>query len=150
MTERGIVKEIQGKLVTVQLEMTAACGACGNNGCKTSRNCLQAYNRDEVTIAEGDEVEIQVEGKAQLEGALWVLGLPLALFAGGYVAGRALFPGASEAPAALSGLAGLVIGVVVGVLVQKGKRLETLPRILRVVHAEAGGPAEVDEGGGEI
>ena len=144
MTERGTVTEIRDRLVTVQLEMTAACGACGNSGCKASRNCLQAFNKDDVRIAEGDEVEIEIEGKAQLQGALWVLGLPLLLFGGGYALGRALAPGANEAPAALAGLAGLALGVVVGVLVQKGKRLDTLPRILRVVDAEAGGPAEVE------
>ncbi len=145
MTERGIVTEIRDRVLTVQLEMTAACGACGNDGCKASRNCLKAYNKDDVPVAEGDEVEIEVEGKAQLEGALWVLGLPLLLFGGGYALGRSLFPAASEAPAALAGLAGLALGVVVGVLVQKGKRLDTLPRVLRVIKTAAGGPAELGE-----
>lgn len=136
MTERGTVTEIRDRELTVQLEMTAGCGNCANDGCKVSRHALKAYNRDGLELAEGDLVEIEVEGRAQVTGALWVLGLPLALFAGGYFAGRALFPTATgEGPAALSGLAGLVLGMVVGVWAQKGQRLDSLPRALRKVEA---------------
>lgn len=144
MIERGMVKEIKDRLATIQLEMTAGCGSCSNTGCKASRHALQAYNRDEIPIAVGDEVEIVVEGAAQLSGALWVLGLPLALFAAGYALARLLFPGAtSEAPAALGGIAGLGIGGLIGVLVQKGKRLDSLPRILRKVLPREPGEDEV-------
>jgi len=130
------VTQIKDRLATVQLELQAGCGACGNEGCKTSRHALQAYNRDDVAIGEGDEVEILVEGKAQLEGAFWVLAFPLALFIGGYFAARALIPTASgEGPAALGGLAGLAVGALIGVLVQKRKRLDSLPRIVRKVEA---------------
>ena len=144
MNERGMVTEIQGKLLTVQLEMNEGCGACANDGCKKTRRSIKAYNRDEVPLSEGDYAEIQVEGKAQLYGAFWVLGLPLLVFAGGYVAGRLLFPGESEVPAALCGLGGLALGMLVGVLVQKGQRLESLPRVLRKLDPDISGEPNPD------
>jgi positive regulator of sigma E activity len=144
MNERGMVTEIQGKLLTVQLEVNEGCGACANDGCKKTRRAIKAYNRDEIPLAEGDYVEVQIEGKAQLFGAFWVLGLPLIMFAGGYVLGRLVFRGESEAPAALGGLGGLLLGMLIGVIVQKGQRLESLPRILRKVEPEVSGEADPD------
>lgn len=141
MTERGMVTELKDKLATIQLELQAACGACANDGCKKSKHALQAFNRDGLDISIGDQVEIEVEGKAQVVGALWVLGLPLATFVAGYFAARALFPeAAGEGPAALGGLLGLVLGGLVGMLVQRGNRLDSLPRVLRKVPAR--GPDE--------
>jgi positive regulator of sigma E activity len=145
MTEKGVVTEIRDKVATIQLEVLDACEACLNSGCKGSRQSIKAWNRDGLKIAEGDKVEVEVEGKAQAMGAFWVLGLPLALFVAGYFAGRALFPAAAgsgaagEGPAALAGLFGLVLGMVIGVAVQRGKRLESLPRISRVVPVEVVG-----------
>jgi len=144
MTERGTVSEIRGKQLTVQLELNEGCGACGNEGCKKARRAVQAYNREDIPLAEGDFVDIDIEGKAQFFGALWVLGLPLALFIGGYFLGRVLFKAEGEGPAALVGLAGLLVGMVVGVLVQKGQRLETLPRVLRKVEPEISGEPDPD------
>jgi positive regulator of sigma E activity len=148
MTERGIVTEIREKLVTVQLEMTEGCGVCGNEGCKTGRRSIQGYNKRDLKVSEGDMVELEVSGKAQMSGALWVLGLPLALFVGGYALGRFLFPGlaegpaaegpAAEGPAALCGLVGFALGMLVGVMVQKGKRMESFPQLLRKVEMEIG------------
>lgn len=131
MTEHGIVQSIDGKVVTVVLRMMAGCQSCVNSSCKTNRTGVKAYNRDELPIAEGDSVEINIEGKAQLSGALWVLGLPLAIFASGYLLGRLIYPDSGEGPAVLFSVVGLVIGVVIGILVQKGKRLESLPRLTR-------------------
>ncbi len=131
MIERGTVKEIKDRLVTVQLELQDGCSACDNSGCKDKRQSIQAYNRDGISLQEGEYVEVEIQGSAQLSGAFWVLGMPLALFIGGYFAGRYLFPSTGEGPAALCGLAGLVLGMVMGVLIQKGKRLETFPRVVR-------------------
>lgn len=144
MTERGTVAEIQGKLLTVQLELNEGCGACANDGCKKTRRAIKAYNRDGIALGEGDCVDVDIEGKAQLLGAFWVLGLPLLLFGGGYVLGRLLFPGEAEGPAALCGLGGLLLGMLVGVIVQKGQRLESLPRVLRKVEPEVSGEPNPD------
>lgn len=140
MTERGTVTEIRDRLVTVQLEETEGCAGCHNDSCKTKRQAIQAWNRDRIAVSEGDEIEVEVEGMAQLEGALWVLGLPLALFVVGYFAVRAFTPGVSELPGALGGLGGLGLGMVIGVAVQKRKKAETLPRVLRVIEASSDDP----------
>jgi positive regulator of sigma E activity len=137
-----MVKEIRDKLVTIQFEMQEGCAACNNSSCKSNRQSIQAYNRDNIALSEGETVEVQVEGKAQLIGAFWVLAFPLVLFLGAYFAGRELFPGANEAPAALCGLLGLVAGMVTGVLIQKRRRLESYPLVLRVVGVDVG----ADEG----
>lgn len=145
MTEKGVVTEIRDKVVTIQLEVLDACEACLNSSCKDNRQSIKAWNRDGMRLAEGDKVEVEVEGVAQAIGAFWVLGLPLALFVAGYFVGRALFPAAAgsgaagEGPAALAGLFGLALGMVIGVTVQKGKRLESLPRVSRVVPVEVVG-----------
>lgn len=133
MTELGTVTEIKDRLLSVQLEENEGCAACSNSSCKDKRQSIKAYNRDGLDIREGDRVEVEIQGRAQLSGAFWVLGMPLALLVGGYVAGRGLFPGADEGPAALCGIAGLAIGMAVGVLIQKGKRIETLPVATRVM-----------------
>lgn len=156
MIERGTVSEIQDRLVSVQLELNEGCGACGNEGCKKARRAVKAYNRDRLALAEGDCVEIDIQGKAQLLGAFWVLGLPLILFGGGYVLGSLAFPAASkaaefEAPAALCGLAGLALGMLLGVIVQKRQRLESLPAVIRKIEPEVVGEPnpEWDEGSPE-
>lgn len=131
MKERGMVTGIDGKVVSVSLKMMAGCESCVNSSCKTTRTGIKAYNGEGLPLAEGDSVEILIEGKAQLAGAIWVLGLPLALFVAGYLVGRQLFPDAGEGPAVAFSVGALVLGMVVGILVQKGKRLESLPRILR-------------------
>jgi len=144
MIERGMVKEIRDKLVTIQFEMQESCSACNNSTCKSNRQAIQAYNRDDISLCEGETVEVQVEGKAQLLGAFWVLAFPLMLFLGAYFAGRELFPGANEGPAALCGLFGLIAGMVVGVLIQKRRRLESYPRVLHVVTTESGAEGEAE------
>jgi hypothetical protein len=126
MMELGTVTEIKDRLLSVQLEENEGCAACSNASCKDKRQSIKVYNRDGLDIRE-------VQGRAQLSGAFWVLGMPLALLVGGYVAGRSLFPGADEGPAALCGIAGLAIGMAVGVLIQKGKRIESLPVAVRVM-----------------
>jgi positive regulator of sigma E activity len=141
MTERGTVSGIRDRLLTVQLELNEGCGACSNDGCKKTRRAVQAYNRSDIPLAEGDYVEIDIEGKAQLIGAFWVLGLPLIVFAGGYIARPVVFPGASEAPAALCGIAGLTLGMLVGVIVQKRQRMESLPAVIRKIEPEVSGEA---------
>jgi len=144
MTERGIVTKLDGRLVTVQLEMQDGCGVCGNEACKTGRRSIQGYNRQDIALAEGDAVELAVSGRAQLSGAFWILGMPLLVFAGGYVLGRLLFPGSSEAPAALAGLAGLALGMSVGVLVQKRQKMDSLPSLTRKLEPEIGLEAKPD------
>lgn len=98
MTEQGIVTAIDGKIISVVLRMMEGCASCVNSSCKTNRTGVKAYNREGLAIAEGDTIEIKIEGKAQLSGALWVLGLPMALFIVGYFVGRYFYPDSGKDP----------------------------------------------------
>ena len=131
MTERGIVTGVSGKAATVQLEMADGCASCINEACKKGARQIQAYNRGSLVLVEGDEVELNIEGRASLIGSFWLLGLPLALLGAGYAVGRALWPSSGEGPAVLMGLGALAAGMLIGILVQKRQRLESFPSIVR-------------------
>ena len=69
MTELGTVTEIKDRLLSVQLEENEGCAACSNSSCKDKRQSIKVYNRDGLDIREGDRVEVEVQGRAQLSGA---------------------------------------------------------------------------------
>lgn len=131
MTELALVKKIEGKMVTVSIELQEGCAACSNGACKANRSALQAYNRNDVKIAEGDEVEIEIPGAEQAKSAFWVLGLPLVALFAGYGLGRILFPTGGESPAVgVSGALFLIL-MAAGIMIQKKKKYETMPVIVR-------------------
>ncbi len=151
MTERGTVKQIQNRQqVSIQLETQAACSSCGNTLCKSNRQSILALNPDELDLNVGDSVEVTVDGRAQAIGAFWVLLFPLILFLAGYFIGRLAFSRINEAPAALCGLCGLVIGMVGGVFIQSYNKQNSMPRVVRVLPAELTtiGVLRGGEGGG--
>jgi MYXO-CTERM domain-containing protein len=140
MKERGRVTEIRERLAKIQLEFSAACESCVQGSCSAAKPSLEAWNGGDLELAPGDLVEIEVDTRAASAGALLVFGPPALLFAVGYAAVRALLPGAaSEEPAALGGLAGLALGVLLALIVSRRRRQASLPLILRRV--EAASPA---------
>jgi positive regulator of sigma E activity len=149
VTEQGIVTAIDGKIVSVVLRMMEGCASCVNSSCKTNRTGVKAYNRDNLALAEGDTIEIKIEGKAQLSGALWVLGLPMLLFIAGYFIGRRFYPDSGEGPAVLFSVAALALGTVAGILVQKGKKLDSLPRVVKRVDFSEFEPGPGDDSGSD-
>lgn len=131
----GTVKKIEGKLISVGIEMHEGCESCMNGACKTGRSALQAYNRKGLDVVEGDMVEIEVPGMEQARGAFWVLGLPLVALFAGYGVGVLLFPGRGEGPAVAGAGLFFALALAGGVLVQKGRKLDSLPVVLRKVEA---------------
>jgi len=131
MRETGTVKKIEGKFLSVGIEMHEGCESCINGACKAGRSALKAYNPHDIDVMEGDTVEIEIPGAEQARGAFWVLGFPLAALFAGYGLGRLLFPTTSEGPAVASAGLLFVIALAVGVLVQKGRSLESLPVVTR-------------------
>jgi positive regulator of sigma E activity len=131
MKESGIVKKINGKFVSVGIEMHEGCASCINNSCKTGRSALQAYNPKGLPIVEGDMVEIEVLGVEQARGAFWVLGLPLVALFAGYGLGRLLFPSTGEGPAVASAGLLFLLALVAGMLVQKNRKYDSLPVVMR-------------------
>lgn len=131
MKETGTIKKINGKIVHVAVAMHDGCESCINNSCKNGRGNLQSYNAHGIDVAEGDLVEIEVPGAEQARGAFWVLGLPLLALFAGYGLGRVLFSTATEGPAVASAGIAFLLTLFVGVMVQKGRKLESLPVVTR-------------------
>ncbi len=131
MKETGTIKKINGKIVHVAVAMHDGCESCINNSCKNGRGNLQSYNAHGIDVAEGDLVEIEVPGAEQARGAFWVLGLPLLALFAGYGLGRVLFSTTTEGPAVASAGIAFLLTLFVGVMVQKGRKLESLPVVTR-------------------
>ncbi|HEY9053561.1 MAG TPA: SoxR reducing system RseC family protein [Rectinemataceae bacterium] len=127
----AIVKDIEGEVVVVSIEMHEGCESCMNGACKAGRSALKATNPSAYDLKPGDEVEIEVRTSEQAKGAFWVLGLPLAALFAGYGLGWAIFPRTSEAPAVASAGALFLVFLVIGTLVQKRRKLDALPLIIR-------------------
>lgn len=131
MKERATVNKVEGEYLSVAIAMHEGCASCVNNTCKNGRGDLRAYNRDGLDLAEGDQVEIEITGAEQARGALWVLGLPVAALFIGYGLGRVLFPSASEGPAVASAGILFALALAAGLLVQKGRKNDSLPVVTK-------------------
>ena len=132
MRERGRVTEMRDQLAKIQLEFSAACESCVEGSCAVTKPSLEAWNGGNLDLAPGDLVEIEVVSRATYAGALLVFGPPALLFVAGYLGARVLIPEAtSEAPAALGGLLGIALGVLLALVFSRGRRTAALPLILR-------------------
>lgn len=131
MRETGSVKEMEGSIVIVAIEMHEGCESCLNTSCKKGRGALRVSNRDNLDLSPGDQVEIEIPGKEQAKGAFWVLGLPVAGLFAGYGAGALLFPGTDEGPKVACSGALFLIALLAGMLVQKNRKQDSLPFIVR-------------------
>ncbi len=131
MKETGTVKKIEGKIVSVAIAMHDGCASCINGACKNGRSALKVYNPRGVDLVEGDEVEIEIRGAEQARGAFWVLGLPLVALFAGYGLGRLVFPGQGEGPAVASAGVLFAVALVAGAFVQKARKYESYPVVIR-------------------
>lgn len=139
MIERGTVEAVDGPLVSVAIEMHEGCESCVNSTCKTRRSAVQAWNRDSLPVAEGDAVDIEVRTVEQAKGAFWVLGMPVAALFAGYGIGRLAFGGPGEGPAVATAGAAFLLAIGAGMLVQRGRKMDALPLVLRKVEVEREG-----------
>jgi positive regulator of sigma E activity len=133
MREVGIVKDIEEKIVVVGIEMHEGCESCINSSCKAGRSALKTYNAKDLELVPGDEVEIEVKSIEQARGAFWVLGLPLIALFLGYGIGFLFFPSTSEAPAVASAGLFFAIAMAVGLGIQKRRKFDALPVVLRKI-----------------
>jgi positive regulator of sigma E activity len=132
MKELGTVKKISGRLVTVSIQLQEGCASCAMNGaCHTRNNAVLVYNRNEVAVNEGDDVEVEVQNSEQAKGAFWVLVLPLVALFAGYGAGKALFPGPGEGTAVACSGALFALTLLIGTLIQKRKKFDSFPFITK-------------------
>jgi hypothetical protein len=75
---------------------------------------------------------LQIPDSAKTSGVLWLLVMPLALFFAGYLGIGAFIKSATEGTQALSGLAGLVLGLGTAMLAARYGKLSRRPSAVAV------------------
>ena len=104
MTEKGRVKEINGKLVIVAPDTGAACFGCMNHECKANGGLITAGNPNALPLEIGKMVEVAAPGAGLIGQAFAALLPPILGFIASYYLASLLFPGAGEGAAALIGV----------------------------------------------
>ena len=138
MRELGVVKKVDGRLVTISVQLQEGCASCAMNGaCHSHNNALLAYNKEDINVAEGDDVEIEIRSSEQAKGAFWVLGLPLAALFVGYGLGKLLIHSQGEGAAVGSAGVLFVLSLAFGAFVQKRKKYDSFPFITKKFSAAA-------------
>jgi sigma-E factor negative regulatory protein RseC len=122
--ETALVVSCEGDMAQVEAERRATCGACSvRDGCGTSllartlgRRAVLMLVRNPLQVQPGERVIVGVREKGLVQASLVVYALPLLgliLFAIlGQLAAERLLSAAGELPSILSGLLGLIAGLV--------------------------------------
>jgi sigma-E factor negative regulatory protein RseC len=106
LTERGRIRDIKGKTVTVAPDRSAACFGCVNTECKRGGGFITAGNPFALLLEPGQTVEVKSPpGISLLAEALTAFLPPTLGFTAGFVLSRLLFPKTGEGAAAFTGLA---------------------------------------------
>lgn len=141
--ERGTVIEVRGQTALVSLKRSSACSGCAAAGkCHAgggeNEQLLEA--RNDAGAAAGDAVSVAVSARAVLTASARKYLLPVAgLLVGAGVAqllaGSIISAQAGDAAAGFGGLAGAVLGVLLGRRLEKSATAGAapLPRITRIV-----------------
>lgn len=116
MTQKAVVKKLlTDGLAEVEVQRQSACGhdcaSCGGCGAPTER--IQAKALNEIGAEVGEIVTIEGKNKEVFGAALIVYTVPLVLFIALYALARML--GQGEGVAAVVGIAGFIIGILVAV-----------------------------------
>ena len=104
MTERGWVREIKGKVITIAPEKSIACFGCMNQECKSGSGLITAENSLALNIKTGQLVEVEASGAGIIVQAVAAFLPPIVSFIAGYLLTRLLFPQAGEGAAAGAGI----------------------------------------------
>lgn len=115
MTERGVVSKIKGNKATVQFDRHSACDKC--HMCAVSKDTMKVEVVVENTLGAnvGDFVEVEMGERYVLTAAAVVYVIPLVLIGVGIGLGTLL----NELAQVLLGLAGLIVGFVVAILLDR-------------------------------
>ena len=132
MTEKGRIREINGDLVVVVPERSAACFGCMNQECKSGGGFISAENKLNLPLHEGQTVEVCAAGRSIAGQAMTALLPPTLGLIIGFIIARLLF-GTGEAAAAFAGLA-LFLGTAIIIhMVRKRKPAGFLYTITRIL-----------------
>ena len=103
MTETGIVREINGSLITIAPEKGASCFGCMKTECRSGSGLITAENPASLPLAAGQTVTLRAQNLRLMLQALAVFLPPLLAFTAGYILIRFLVPAAGEGAAAFTG-----------------------------------------------
>ncbi|GAB1433774.1 hypothetical protein MASR2M29_24170 [Spirochaetota bacterium] len=134
MRELGIVTKIKEGILTVRIAAAEGCSSCSgcsssntHNDCSIAGKELQADAAADNDISVGDRVELYVPDSAGAAGALWLIFVPICLFFVAYLGLGYLIPGSGDGLKAISGLAGIAVGLLFGATVAKKGRMSHRP-----------------------
>lgn len=86
--DRGIVKEIEGKVVTVELVRGGSCQSCSLHGFCFPQNKPALFKlKSDLDLAIDDEVELMVAAEGRLLASFIIFGLPVIMLFLGYLLG---------------------------------------------------------------
>lgn len=141
--ESGTVIEVRGAHALVRLKRSSACSGCASAGqCHAGRGESEQLLevRNEVGAAAGDAVRVAVSTRAAISAAvgtylLPVVGLLIGAGLAQLLAGTFIPAPAAANAAGLGGIAGAVLGVILGRRMRRRTPSEgaPVPRITRIV-----------------
>ncbi|MCF7929439.1 MAG: SoxR reducing system RseC family protein [Spirochaetales bacterium] len=135
MTEQGTVIKIDDSVITLTCSRSEGCKSCNSSFCSSKSRTFQAENTPDLPVQTGDTVEVFLEPWKAVLAGFQVLILPLILFIAMYLIAENLLGFGGEGANVLMGLAGLVMGFGLSLLISKFKRKTDLPRLTRIITA---------------
>jgi len=135
MIETGVVTDIKGNKLILNIRRSSACGSC--NACKAIDTRHMSIALDNNTVARiGDTVKIEIDDSAIVKGALWLYGLPLAglllgVMCGHIITKRFILP-MPEVISAISGIAAMSFMAIVTARSRLNKRYVQNLKVLEV------------------
>lgn len=134
MNERGIITRIDGERAEVMGACAPLqCSTCAGCSAKEKRQVFRAVNRTGRALHQGDTVEVYVPTGKAIRCAFALLVFPLLLFFPFYLAPRLLANGASEEIMAVSGMAGIAVGILINIGRARWKKTQEMPEIVRIL-----------------
>lgn len=110
MTNKGIVKEVKGEMLTVEFERQEACGdchACHHGSTNCAKHTITLKGKADV----GDEIVVEMDESHVMAASATAYMIPFAGFMVGLLAGYAL--DLSEPMMALCAVAGTVVSYMI-------------------------------------
>lgn len=135
MAETGIVTEVHGKMVNIEMQRHDACAKCGACISFSNDNTMRLTAKNECNAQVGDRVEITLESTRFLSAVGYLYGIPLVAFMLAFLAGYLLH--FSEGLTMLLSFA--VLGLTWLILHFQTKKLNQnryLPRAIRVLQSQ--------------
>lgn len=77
MDRIGIVTEVKGSQVTVELERHSACGDCGMCGHASESKCFKVKTRNTIDAVVGEKVMVEMPDQSLVKVAMIVYTIPL-------------------------------------------------------------------------